>query len=188
MRPSVRRAPLTGGAGPARSEQTVDHRKLEKKFTFPRDVTGTVEYRAAAWAQKTFPASASSCPAPWRSGPTPHTNLQQFTGGSFTMATNLRCSSAPTPPSDSAPASVAAGRASHADVAARHTASAWSPSAERTARNIGGRSPIRRNSTECCPALWHESGVTSAACRCASSPWPTWCRKARWCGAPQGTG
>jgi hypothetical protein len=85
--PSVRRALLLAALAVA-VEQTVDHRKLEKKFTFPQDVTGTVEYRAAAWAQKTFPGIRFFLPGSMAQWANTYTNIQQFTGGSFTMATN----------------------------------------------------------------------------------------------------
>ena len=87
MHRSVRRALLLV-ASPLAAEQTVDHRKQEKKFTFPQDVTGTVEYRAATWAQKTFPNIRFFLPGSMAQWANTFTDVQQFTGGSFTMATN----------------------------------------------------------------------------------------------------
>lgn len=69
-------------------EQVHDLRKAEKKFTFPVDLTETVEYRAATWAQQTYPKIRffmSGSIAQWANT---FTDIQQFTGESFTMAVN----------------------------------------------------------------------------------------------------
>jgi hypothetical protein len=87
LTPSVRRALLLVALALA-AEQTVDHRKLEKKFTVSRDVTGTVEYRAAAWARKTYPNIRFFLPGSMAQWANTYTDIQQFTGGSFSMATN----------------------------------------------------------------------------------------------------
>ena len=87
LRPSVRCTLLLVILALA-AEQTVDHRKLEKKFTFPQDVTGTMEYRAADWAQKTYPDIRFFMPGSMAQWANTYTNIQQFTGGSFSMATN----------------------------------------------------------------------------------------------------
>ena len=70
------------------AEQVAEFRKAEKKFTFPVDITGTVEYKAATWAQQTYPNIRFFMPgsiAQWTNQFTP---IQQFTGESFTMAVN----------------------------------------------------------------------------------------------------
>jgi hypothetical protein len=72
----------------AAADQTGGHRKLEKKFTFPQDVTQTVEYRAAEWAQKAYPNIRFFMPGSMAQWANTYTDIQQFTGGSFTMATN----------------------------------------------------------------------------------------------------
>jgi hypothetical protein len=155
MRPSVRRALLLVALALA-VEQTVDHRKLEKKFTFPQDVTGTVEFRAAAWAQKTFPGIRFFLPGSMAQWANTYTSIQQFTGGSFTMATNLVQQRA-TPPSDGA--DNAARRASHADVAqgirrrrGRHQ--------RKGQQGILAAVHPSEKFDGVLPALWHESGVT----------------------------
>jgi hypothetical protein len=68
--------------------QVVNFRKLEKRYTFPTDIAQTVEYRAAMWAQRNHPDLRFFMPgsiAQWTNTFTP---IQQFTGESFTMATN----------------------------------------------------------------------------------------------------
>jgi hypothetical protein len=87
MTPSVRGSLLLVVLALA-AEQTVEHHKLEKKFTSPQDITATVEYRAAAWAQKTYPNIRFFMPGSMAQWTNTYTDIQQFTGGSFTMATN----------------------------------------------------------------------------------------------------
>ena len=52
--------------------------------------------------RKPIPTSASSCPVPWRSGPTPTPTSSSSPAG-LSPWRPTRCSSEPTPPSDSAP-------------------------------------------------------------------------------------
>jgi hypothetical protein len=70
------------------AEQVVSYRQQEKKFTFPQDVLGTVEYRGAMWAQKNHPAIRFFLPGSMAQWANTYTDVQQFTGGSFSMATN----------------------------------------------------------------------------------------------------
>jgi hypothetical protein len=69
-------------------EQAAAFRQQEKKFTFPQPVTGTVEYRAAMWAQKAYPAIRFFLPGSMAQWANTFTEVQQFTGESFSMATN----------------------------------------------------------------------------------------------------
>ncbi len=87
MPPSVRRSLLLVALAMG-AEQTVEFRKLEKKFSFPQDVTGTVEYRGAAWARKSFPNIRFFLPGSMAQWGNTYTDIQQFTGSSFSMATN----------------------------------------------------------------------------------------------------
>jgi hypothetical protein len=70
------------------AEQVAHHRQLEKKFTFPQDTIGTVEYRAALWAEKSYPNIRFFLPGSIAQWANAFTDVQQFTGGSFSMATN----------------------------------------------------------------------------------------------------
>jgi hypothetical protein len=70
------------------AEQVAEFRKSEKKFTFPVDITGTVEYKAAAWAQAALPNIRLFLPGSIAQWANQFTDLQQLTGESFTMAIN----------------------------------------------------------------------------------------------------
>lgn len=70
------------------AEQVADFRKSEKKFTFPVDVTGTVEYKSVAWAHAAYPKIRFFLPGSVAQWANQFTDLQQFTGESFTMAVN----------------------------------------------------------------------------------------------------
>jgi hypothetical protein len=70
------------------AEQVADFRQQEKKFTFPQPVTDKVEYRAAVWAQQTYPKIRFFLPGSMAQWANTFTDLQQFTGESFSMATN----------------------------------------------------------------------------------------------------
>jgi hypothetical protein len=70
------------------AEQIRDYRLAEKKYTFPADISGTVEYRAAAWAQRNFPNLRFFMPGSIAQWTNAFTDIQQFTGESFTMAIN----------------------------------------------------------------------------------------------------
>jgi hypothetical protein len=69
-------------------EEINDYRKLEKSYTFPKDLTATVEYRVANWARQYDPSVRyyfAGSVALWADR---FADLQQFTGESYTMATN----------------------------------------------------------------------------------------------------
>ena len=85
--PPIRRALLLLTLALA-AEQMASYRQQEKRFTFPKDVTGTVEYRGATWAEKSYPAIRFFLPGSMAQWANTFTSLQQFTGGSFSMATN----------------------------------------------------------------------------------------------------
>jgi hypothetical protein len=70
------------------AEQMVSYRQQEKKFTFPQSVWSTVEFRGAAWAQKTYPQIRFFLPGSMAQWGNTYSDVQQFTGGSFSMATN----------------------------------------------------------------------------------------------------
>jgi hypothetical protein len=70
------------------AQQVVEFRKAEKKFTFPRGVTDTVEYRVANWAQEHFPKLRFFMPGSIAQWTNAFTDVQQFTGESFTLAIN----------------------------------------------------------------------------------------------------
>ncbi|HXK02569.1 MAG TPA: hypothetical protein VMS37_09225 [Verrucomicrobiae bacterium] len=84
---SVRRAAVLVVLALA-AEQVTSFRQQEKKFTFPQPVTDTIEYRAAMWAQAHFPTIRYFLPGSIAQWANAFTDLQQFTGESFTMATN----------------------------------------------------------------------------------------------------
>jgi len=68
--------------------QVTNFRKLEKRYTFPTDVTRTVEYRAATWAQQNYPEIRFFMAGSIAQWTNTFSAVQQFTGESFTMATN----------------------------------------------------------------------------------------------------
>jgi hypothetical protein len=68
--------------------QVKDYRQAEKKFTFPRDLKGTIEYRVATWAQQNYPKLRFFMPGSVAQWTNTFTDIQQFTGESFTMAVN----------------------------------------------------------------------------------------------------
>jgi hypothetical protein len=70
------------------AEQIRDFRLAEKKYTFPTDISGTVEYRAATWAQQNYPSLRFFMPGSIAQWTNTFTDIQQFTGESFTMAIN----------------------------------------------------------------------------------------------------
>ncbi len=70
------------------AEQVVSHRKFEKAILYPRDITRTVEYRAAMWAGQSLNGIRVFLPgsvAQWADAFAP---VQQFAGGAFSMAYN----------------------------------------------------------------------------------------------------
>jgi hypothetical protein len=70
------------------AEQIADHRKREKEYTFPQDVTATVEYRAAKWTAQNLPGVRVFFPGSLAQWANDFTDIPQFTGGSWSMATN----------------------------------------------------------------------------------------------------
>ncbi len=69
-------------------QQVAAFRKAEKGDTIPTDVRGTVEYRAATWSQQHFPQLRFFMPGSIAQWTNTFTDIQQFTGESFTLATN----------------------------------------------------------------------------------------------------
>ena len=147
LTPSVRRALLLVVLALA-AEQMVSHRKQGKEFAAPHDINATVEYRAAAWAQKSFPNLRFFMPGSMAQWGNTYTDIQQFTGGSFTMATNQVQQRADT--------AIGFGAADvKEDV---HLTLTWLKAfgvgvvaiSGKDARNTGARSPIRRSSMACC--------------------------------------
>jgi hypothetical protein len=70
------------------AEQVVAFRKMEKTFTFPQDVTQTLVYRASIWAGQNLPGRRAFLPGPIAKWANRFADVQQFDGGSFSMATN----------------------------------------------------------------------------------------------------
>ncbi len=70
------------------AEQVRDFRKAEKQFTFPFPIENTVEYRAAVWAQQNYPNIRFFMPGSMAQWTNTFSDIQQFTGESFTMAVN----------------------------------------------------------------------------------------------------
>jgi hypothetical protein len=70
------------------AEQIVGFRKMEKSNLFPKDVTNTVEYRASTWAARNLPGVRVLFPGSLAQWANAFTDIQQFTGGSWSMATN----------------------------------------------------------------------------------------------------
>ncbi len=70
-------------------EQTVAYRRFEKSFTFPIDVTRTVEYRAAVWTGEHLAGTRVYLPGSVGQWANAFSDVSQYGGGSFTMAANL---------------------------------------------------------------------------------------------------
>jgi hypothetical protein len=71
------------------AEQVANHRKLEKQdYLFPRDVTTTVEYRAATWAGANLPGVRVFFPGSLSQWANDFAPVLQLSGGSWSMATN----------------------------------------------------------------------------------------------------
>ncbi|HUA58982.1 MAG TPA: hypothetical protein VML19_09525 [Verrucomicrobiae bacterium] len=70
------------------AQQVSNFRKAEKADTFPREITTTIEYRAAIWAQQNYPNLRFFMPGSIAQWTNTFTGVQQFTGESFTMAVN----------------------------------------------------------------------------------------------------
>ncbi len=70
------------------AEQVAAYRKLEKSYQFPRDVTKTVEYQASTWTARNLPGVRVFFPGSMAQWANAFTDVPQFTGGSWSMATN----------------------------------------------------------------------------------------------------
>ena len=70
------------------AEQVAAYRKLEKSYQFPRDVTQTVEYQASTWTARNLPGVRVFFPGSIAQWANAFTDVPQFTGGSWSMATN----------------------------------------------------------------------------------------------------
>jgi hypothetical protein len=68
--------------------QIRDFRASEKSYTFPVDISGAVERRAAMWAQQNYPQLRFFMPGSVAQWTNTFTDIQQFSGESFTMAVN----------------------------------------------------------------------------------------------------
>ncbi len=69
-------------------QQIVSHRRFAKNSTRPGNFEQTIEYRAATWASQNLPGTRMLLPgsiAQWANAFTP---IEQFTGGSWSMAYN----------------------------------------------------------------------------------------------------
>ncbi len=69
-------------------EATLAHRKMEKAYTIPQDVTKTVEYRAAVWADKNLAGTRALLPGSVGQWANAFADVEQFAGGSWSIATN----------------------------------------------------------------------------------------------------
>ncbi len=69
-------------------EQLVEFRKLEKSYLFPVDVKKTVEYRASTWTASNLPGVRVFFPGSIAQWANAFADVQQFSGGSWSMATN----------------------------------------------------------------------------------------------------
>ena len=70
------------------AEQIVEFRKQEKSYLFPQDVAKTVEYRASTWAARNLPGVRVFFPGSIAQWANAFADVQQFSGGSWSMATN----------------------------------------------------------------------------------------------------
>lgn len=70
------------------AEQIVVFRRFEKADLFPRDQRKTVEYRAAIWAERNLPGVRVFFPGSMSQWADNFAPILQFSGGSWSMATN----------------------------------------------------------------------------------------------------
>ena len=70
------------------AEQIVVYRKFEKSYLFSRDQQKTVEYRAAVWAERNLPGTRVFFPGSMSQWADNFAPIPQFSGGSWSMATN----------------------------------------------------------------------------------------------------
>ncbi|HKE28401.1 MAG TPA: hypothetical protein VKB88_38895 [Bryobacteraceae bacterium] len=69
-------------------EQIANFRKLEKMYLFPKEETQTVEYRAAVWVASNLPGKRVFFPGSMAQWANDFAGVLQFSGGSWSMATN----------------------------------------------------------------------------------------------------
>jgi hypothetical protein len=70
-------------------EQIAAHRKFAKAVLLPADVTTTIEYRASKWAEQNLPGMRVMLPGSIAQWANAFTELQQFSGSSWSMLSNL---------------------------------------------------------------------------------------------------
>ena len=85
--PAIRRALIFLALALA-LEQVGSFRKQEKMYLFPKDETQTVEYRAARWVQQNLPGKRVFFPGSMAQWADDFAAVLQFSGGSWSMATN----------------------------------------------------------------------------------------------------
>ncbi len=69
-------------------EQVVSHRRFAKNVLRTPEVAGTIEYRAAAWAERNLPGVRVMLPGSMAQWGNAYTGIHQFGGGSWSMAYN----------------------------------------------------------------------------------------------------
>lgn len=69
-------------------EQVVTHRRFAKDVLFPADVTHTIEYRASRWAEENLGGVRVMMPGSIAMWTNAFTEVQQFSGSSWSMAFN----------------------------------------------------------------------------------------------------
>lgn len=69
-------------------EQVISHRKYAKTIIQPAVLESTIEYRAATWAEQNLPGVRILMPGSIAQWTNAFTEVQQFTGGSWSMAYN----------------------------------------------------------------------------------------------------
>lgn len=70
------------------AEQVVSHRRYAKTVIRPVDVTGTIEYRAAKWAEANLPHGRVAYPGSMAMWLNAFTDVQQWAGSSYSTAYN----------------------------------------------------------------------------------------------------
>ena len=84
---AVRRAAILLALALA-AEQVASFRKLEKEYLFPQDLTKTIEYRAATWADRNLPGERVFFPGSMAQWADDFAPILQLSGGSWSMANN----------------------------------------------------------------------------------------------------
>ena len=70
------------------AEQVAHDRRLEKEYLFPLDQTRTVEYHAATWLERNLPGTRVFLPGSLAQWADDFAEVHQFSGESWSMATN----------------------------------------------------------------------------------------------------